>query len=87
MAVTSALKGGIFRAASGVLLNRTRAQWYMALASRSWQACLCTTVQLLPDLLVTGATPVKVRNLVAAEHQRLQRAAWHGRSFPLLARM
>ena len=31
----------------------------MALASLSWQACLRTTMQLLPDFLVTGATPAK----------------------------
>ena len=47
-----------------------KAQWYMAAASRLLQACLRMTMQLLPDLLVTGAT----RSNCARRHNRA--AAW-----------
>jgi hypothetical protein len=44
----------------------------MALARRSWQACLRVTMQLLPDLLVTGATPVKLQGGVIASLQGIE---------------
>lgn len=50
MAVTSASERGVFRPAPGVVLHGN-AQWYIALGSRSSQACS----RLFSDLLVTGA--------------------------------
>ena len=62
MAVTPAAQRGVLGLACRIKLNGdTRAQWYMTLASRLLQACLRMTMQLLPDFLVTGATPVRLR--------------------------
>ena len=62
MAMTAAAQRGVLGLACRIKLNGdTRAQWYMTLASRLLQACLRMTMQLLPDFLVTGATPVRLR--------------------------
>jgi hypothetical protein len=55
VAVISASELAYFALLLASYCTATRAQWYMALASRSWQACLRTTMRLFSDLLVKGA--------------------------------
>lgn len=61
MAVAPAAQRGVLGLACRIKLNGDTRQWSMTLASRLLQACLRMTMQLLPDFLVTGATPVRLR--------------------------
>ena len=91
MAVTSASEFGVFRPAArivlhgdaGPMIDRVGETVVAGLASDDDAAL----ARALGDRARRLSDCARRRNLVAAGHPRLLRAAWRGRSFPLPARM
>ena len=62
MTMPPAAQGGVFGFARWIMLNGDARPMVHGVGKPVTQACLRMTMQLLPDLLVTGATPAKLRS-------------------------